>query len=99
MSTYSPNDSYIQDKRLGIRVPRSVLLPPYISSNQYYVDFMDSVDTVLGPIVDNHTLIFENLRNMWVSSPSVESIIQNTEMIDSSDWPIQERGTLVNQAN
>lgn len=99
MTTYSGTDSYIQDQRMHIRVPRSVLLPPYLSNNPYFTQYTDAIDAVLGPIVDEHTRIFENLRNMWVSSPEVETVIQSNQLIDNATWPIQERNTLVSQSN
>jgi len=101
--TYTLNwpDGEIQENlRLGYRTPRSILLPPYLSINQYFTDFMDAVDEVFEPLVDQKTEILGDLRNMWVTNPSLESTeIANGQMIDFSRWSQPERAILAKQVN
>jgi hypothetical protein len=92
-------DAYIEQVRLGYKVPRSVLLPPYMSQNPYFMDLMNSIDTVFSTQVDAKIDILANIRNMWVSSPAVEQIIVNQELIPFSAWPQPERAILSKQTN
>lgn len=102
MFTYTldqPSTDVKENKRLGYRIPRSVLLPPYLSQNPYYVDYAQSLDDVLGPAVDEKTEILANLRNMWVTDPTLEQKILTNQMLDFSDWPQFERPIAVKQVN
>ncbi len=87
------------NKRLGIKVPRSTLLPPYMSVNQYFVDYTDSMDAVFGANVDQKIDAIVNIRNMWVQSPATENKAQLGELIKTSDWTVPERDILVKQVN
>jgi len=92
-------DSYKQNKRLGIKVPRSTLLPPYLLINDYFTDYANSMDAVYGPLVDDKITAVSNLRNMWVQNPDMELTIQEKEMVDVSQWTVPERDIVVKQVN
>ncbi len=101
--TYSlswPSTDVAENLRLGYRTPRSILLPPYLAINQYFTDFMDAVDEVFEPLVDMKTEILGDLRNPWVTNPSLEqNEIANNQMIDFSRWSQPERQILASQVN
>jgi hypothetical protein len=92
-------NDYIQQFRLGYRTPRSVLLPPYLALNDYYVEFTDAIDNVWSTMVDTKIDVLANLRNMWVTNPTVEQKIIDDEMLDFADWSHPERQILVQQVN
>lgn len=107
-----PTEDPVENKLLGYRVPRTVLLPPYLLSNDYYVEYAEALDTVLGPAVDEKIEIIKNLRNMWVTDPSLaQNYIyadptgyddQNrpiVPMIPFEAWPQFEREIMVKQVN
>ena len=87
------------DKRLGIKIPRTVLLPPYLAMNEYFVEYTQSIDEVFQSLVDDKIRVIENIRNMWVTNPVLEQKVLDHEMIDFSDWSQPERELLVRQVN
>lgn len=92
-------NDYIQAQRLGYRVPRSILLPPYLMMNPYFVEFMDAVDEVFETQVDAKIDIITNIRNMWTTDPVVEQTIADLDIIPFDQWPQPERSILVKQSN
>lgn len=92
-------DSAKTNKRLGIKVPRSTLLPPYLALNDYYVDYTNSIDVVFGKLVDEKIDIISNLRNMWVQNHTTEVTAQANMIITSDQWSIPEREIVVKQVN
>lgn len=100
-TTDRPSTDPDENYRLGYRIPRSILLPPYLLGNtKYFSDFMDAVDAVFEPLVDQKIEIIGNLRNMWVTNPTLESTqINNSELIPFEEWSQPERQLLVQQVN
>jgi len=95
-----PDNTIAQNKRLGYRLPRSILLPPYLSSNDYFVAYADAIDTVFDQNVDRKTEIVGGLRNMWPTNVALETnYIDSSEMIPFEAWPQPEREILVRQVN
>lgn len=92
-------DSEKTNKRLGYKTPRSVLLPPYLTVNPYFVQYCDSIDEVLGPAVDAKINAIAHIRNMWVQNANTETKTLNGELIDFSEWTQPERDLLVKQVN
>lgn len=92
-------DDYIQARRLGYKVPRSILLPPYLATNPYFTELMEAVDEVFGPWVDDKINILSNIRNMWQTNPAVEELVQSQELIPFEKWPQPERAILSKQTN
>jgi len=92
-------DEYTIQRRLGFKVPRSILWPPYMALNPYYTDFSDSIDTVWGIELDNAFKALVNIRNVWITNPAMEQEILDNQMIPLQDWSIHERETLVKQVN
>lgn len=101
--TYSlnpPSTDPAENKKLGYRTPRSILLPPYLSVNPYFTEFADSIDEVFEPLVDQKTEIIDWIRNMWITNPTMESTyVENNEMIPFSAWSQPERQIMVKQVN
>jgi hypothetical protein len=99
--TFSPPSTDVPENiRLGYRTPRSILLPPYMAINPYFVEFMDAVDAVFESQVDIPTEIIGDLRNMWVTNPALENNqIANSELIPFEAWSQPEWEILVKQVN
>jgi hypothetical protein len=95
-----PTSDPDENKRLGYRTPRSILLPPYMATNPLFVDFMDAVDEVYEPLVDMKTEILGDLRNVWVTNPQLENNqIEDNQLIPFEAWSQPERDLLVKQVN
>ncbi len=96
-----PNEELSLSLRLGYRAPREILLPPYMRSNPYFQDLMDSVDSVFETMVDTKTEILGDLRIMWVTNPALEnSLYENpAQLIPFESWSQPERALLVQQVN
>lgn len=87
------------NKRLGYKLPRSILLPPYLATNPFYINYMDAVDQVFAKTVDEKIEALENLRNPWWTNPTTEAGISSGKIIDFDNWRAPERSTLVKQVN
>lgn len=95
-----PNNPPAENKRLGYRLPRSILWPPYLIVNNYFVEYTDAIDEVFEQEVDQKTEIVQGLRNMWPTNPTMESQYVNTDqLIPFEAWSQPERGILVKQVN
>jgi hypothetical protein len=95
-----PSTDPAVNRRLGYRTPRSILLPPYLLFDQYWIDYTDSLDAVLGPAVDEKIDILANIRNMWVTNPDLENNqIANGQLVAFDQWSQPEREILVKQVN
>lgn len=86
-------------KRHGIAIPRSTLLPPYLATNPYFVEYCNAMDEVYGPTVDQQLLTLSNIRNMWVQSPDTEKHVDAAELIPTTDWSTPARDLVVKQVN
>lgn len=92
-------DNAKTNRRLGIKVPRSTLLPPYLMINDYFVEYTNSIDAVYGPLVDSKAAIISGIRNMWVQNPDTEAHIQDATIIPNDAWSMPERAIVVQQVN
>lgn len=101
----TPSDDHAENVRLGYRVPASVLLPPYLYQNPYFVQYTEAIDEVFGPAVDEKIEILKNLRNMWPTDPDLEAQIYTNAvgddpvMLSNDQWPQFERQIVVKQVN
>lgn len=95
----APYINHSLNKRLGYKIPRSILLPPYLSSNTYFQEFTDALDAVYETTIDEKIDILENIRNMWPSNPPLEEKVLNSKILDTTDWSQPERSLLVKQVN
>lgn len=93
------SETYKFNKRNGIKIPRSTLLPPYLATNPYYQEYIESVDTIYGPSLDDKISVLSNIRNMWVQNPDMESVIQAHELMQPELWSTPERAIVVKQVN
>jgi hypothetical protein len=95
-----PNEDINVNLRLGYRTPREILLPPYIFQD-YFRDFMDSIDEVFETMVDTKTEILGDLRNMWVTNPAMEQSLYDNpaQLTPFESWSQPERALLVKQVN
>ena len=86
-------------KRLGYRLPRKILLPPYLSFNSFFSEWLDATDELFDSRVEDKIEILKNLRNMWVENPEMERKIQRGEMIYQDDWSVPEQNIVLKQLN
>lgn len=86
-------------QRHGIVVPRSTLLPPYLASNPYFVEYCNAMDYVFGSTVDAELRTLANLRNMWVQNPTTEASVDTGTLIPDSAWSTPDRDLVVKQVN
>lgn len=87
-------------KRLGLyKLPRSVLLPPYLLLSPYFKEYSDAIDSVFGSSVDEKTRVLQNIRNMWVTNPKLEQDVLNQLLINFDKWSAPERALVVQQVN
>lgn len=86
-------------KRHGIKVPRSTLLPPYMSVNPYFVAYCDAMDSVYGETVDAELHTLSNIRNTWVQNPETEVFAEAGELMPTETWSVPNRDLIVKQVN
>ncbi len=77
-----------------VRLPRSILLAPYLLTNPYYIDFTDGIDTVMD-YTETQQEGLSNLRDVWVLGKDAEG----KNYIDSSFDGGAAFDTLVQQVN
>lgn len=94
-----PYTTAVQNKRAFTKLPRSILLAPYLVTNPYFLDYADSIDRVFDYQVEAKIEALVNLRNMWVTTKAVEAKVAAGEMIDFIDWGGPERAVIVSQVN
>lgn len=91
-------ESAKENARLGIRLPRSILLPNYMSANPYFVDYCDAMDSVFGSL-DSQIRTLKNIRNMWVQNPETETYVDVQLLVPNSAWSTPNRDLIVKQVN
>lgn len=94
-----PYTSAPLNKRAFTKLPKSILLAPYLFTNQYFVDYADSIDRVFDYSIEAKLDALSNIRNMWVSTKAMEQKVADGEMIDFMDWGGPERAVIVQQVN
>lgn len=92
-------DSSRERKRLGIKTPRSTLLPPYMATNEYFTAFCDAMDSVYGSTADAGLEALSNIRNMWVQSVDTEKSVDLQQMVPNDAWSTPDRELVVRQVN
>lgn len=98
-TTDLPYPSATLNRRAYVKLPRSILLPPYLLINPYFVDYTDAIDEVFDPWVEAKIEALTNIRNMWLTNKNTEEKINNGAMLDITDWGGPERATVVAQVN
>lgn len=94
-----PSNNPTLNKRLGYALPTSILLPPFLAMNSYFVEYTKIIDTVFDVMVTPKIEALGNLRNMWVTSAEVEEKVVEYSMIDFADWSAPEKTLLIKQVN
>lgn len=94
-----PYDDPTENKRAFYRLPRSLLLPPYLETNPYFVEFCDAVDEVFDSPVEAATFALQNIRDVWATNQTTEQKITEGQMIDFSEWGGVDHATNVQQTN
>lgn len=94
-----PFEDPVENKRAYYRLPRSILLPPYLENNPYFVEFCEAIDEVFDSPVEAATFALQNIRNVWATNKLTEERIAAGEMIDFTEWGGVDHATNVRQVN
>lgn len=79
---------------------RSVLLPPYLSSNPAWQQLVESIDEVLASNVDTPIAFLQKLRDSWILLPSADAAISGHNLLNTNEGFYNvDRETLIRQAN
>lgn len=94
-----PHTDASKNRREYYRLPRSVLLPPYLLVNPYFVEYTDSIDEVFDATIEHKLEGLRNIRNMWATNKTTEAKISDQAMVEFIDWGGTDRATVVKQVN
>ena len=79
---------------------RQPLLPPYLSSNPVWTDFIFSTDTIWELEIDEPITFINKIRQLYLlTAEGSEDKITNGEMLTQEDFDFFERDLLVKQTN
>lgn len=94
-----PYEDPEENKRGFYKLPRSILLPPYLAHNPYFVEFCDAIDEVFDDPIESKIFALQNIRNVWATNKHTEELIKEERMLDFSDWGGVDHATGVQQVN
>jgi len=98
-TTDLPFSSGALNRRAFVKLPKSILLAPYLATNPYFVEYADSIDRQFDYLVEAKIDALSQIRNMWVSTRAMEAKVEAGEMISFLDWGGPERAVIVQQVN
>src|SRR5690242_16761589 len=79
---------------------RSLLLPPYLDTNQTWIDYVSGIDTIWYDQVDLPIKALRNLRQTYLIPTVTEQKILKHQMIDSvNELDRFEREVMIRQLN
>jgi hypothetical protein len=88
-----------ENKKAYYRLPRKILLPPYLENNPYFVQLCEAIDEVFDGNVEAKTLALQQIRDVWATNKGTEQAISEGRMIDFSEWGGADHATNVQQVN
>lgn len=94
-----PSTSVVENRRLFYKLPKSLLLAPYLAINPYFVDYANAIDHVFDYVIEARSDALTQIRNMWVTTKTLEQKVLDSQMIDFTDWGGPERAIVVQQVN
>ena len=94
-----PTQSPAQNLRLGVKLPRSILLAPYLGTNPYFVDYTKTIDELWDWTIEARLESLKNLRVLYAPGPHAETLIAAGSVLQFHDWSGPDRATVVNQVN
>ncbi len=100
MFTYTmemPYDEPEDNTKNFYRFPRSILLPPYIANNEYFIEFTNQIDKAFDSTIEQPTYALANIRNMWTCSKGTRATVNSSQMIDFTNWGGPDHGTVAAQ--
>ena len=98
-TTSLPTQAPIANARGYVKLPRSILLPPYLAINPYFVEFTDSIDQIFDSPVEAKIQALRDLRNVWATSKTTEQKIAASQMVPIESWGGPDRSTVIRQVN
>lgn len=100
--TYTEDPPYEdpdQNKKAYYRLPRKILLPPYLEHNPYFVQMCDAIDEVFDSTIEAKTLALQQIRDVWATNKTTEEAIAEGRMIALHEWGGADHATNVQQVN
>lgn len=94
-----PTQDPVANARKFVKLPRSILLPPYLKINPYFVEFTDSIDQIFDAPIEAKVKALSNLRNVWATSKTTEETIASGHIVPIAYWGGPDRATVVKQVN
>jgi hypothetical protein len=94
-----PYQDPVLNKRSFVKLPRSILLAPYLLSNPYFREYVDAIDEVFDRLIEAKIDALRDIRLMGTSTKRLEQKVENELLIDFTDWGGPERATVVSQVN
>lgn len=88
-----------QNKKAYYRLPRKILLPPYLESNPYFVQLCEAIDEVFDGPIEAKTLALQQIRDTWATNKTTEAAISEGRMISFAEWGGVDHATNVQQVN
>ena len=94
-----PSTDPEENKKGYNRLSRSILLPPYLETNPFFVQLCDAIDEVFDGPVETKVWALQNIRNAWSTNKSTEERIAAGLMLDMPHWGGVDHVTNVQQVN
>lgn len=98
-TTQLPSQNPVENAREFVKLPRSILLAPYLANNSYYKDYTDAIDNIFDAPIESKIDGLKNIRNMWVPSKMTEALIAQNHIVDFNTWGGPDRATIIEQVN
>lgn len=94
-----PFDDPEDNKKAYYRLPRKILLAPYLASNPYFVQLCEAIDEVFDDTVESKTHALQHIRDVWATNRRTEEAITEGRMIGFHEWGGVDHATNVQQVN
>lgn len=94
-----PSEDPKENRKTYHKLPRRILLPPYLESNPYFVDLCDAIDEVFDLPIETKLHALHNIRDAWATNKYTEERIAAGLMLDIAHWGGVDHSTNVQQVN
>ena len=104
MSTFNytmdlPSDDPSENKKTYHKLPRKILLPPYLETNPYFTQLCDASDEVFDLPIETKIHAMHSIRDAWATNKYTEERIAQGLMLDMAHWGGVDHPTNVQQVN
>lgn len=94
-----PFDDPEDNKKAYYRLPRKILLAPYLASNPYFVQMCEAIDEVFDDTIESKTHALQHIRDVWATNRRTEEAITEGRMVGFHEWGGVDHATNVQQVN